>query len=99
MQQLTKEQAIAFYNGGEWKDWTDEQIVRFQLYQDLVCLPFDRFHQAIEAVLNRPVWTHEFGKKDLIIAEYEGRRERPSMEEIIAQIPPEKLIVLKVDES
>jgi hypothetical protein len=24
---------IAIYDSGEWKDWTDEDIVKFQLYQ------------------------------------------------------------------
>ena len=57
MKQLTKEQAIAIFNGGEWKDWSDEEIVKFQLYQDRLCVPFDKFHEAMESVLGRPVWT------------------------------------------
>ena len=50
MEQLTKEQAIAFAESGEWKSWTDEQIVRFQLFQDKLCMDFGRFHEAMEIV-------------------------------------------------
>jgi len=38
----------------------DEEIVKFQLFQDCLAIPFDRFHAAIEKVLKRPVYTHEF---------------------------------------
>lgn len=91
MKQLTKEQAIAIAEGGEWKDWTDEEIVRFQMYQDRLCVDFSRFHQAVEAVLGRPVFTHEFAFPRLR-EEYEGRWPAPTFEEIISLIPAEKLI-------
>jgi hypothetical protein len=32
MRQLTKEEAIKFSESGIWKEWSDEQIVRFQLF-------------------------------------------------------------------
>ena len=94
MEQLTKEQAIAIYEGGEWKDWSDEEIVKFQLFQDCLAVPFDRFHQAIEKVLNRPVWTHEFAFRDNLIAEYKKERPAPTFEDILNLIPKEKLIVV-----
>ena len=87
MKQLTKNQAIALYEGGEWKDWTDEEIVIVQLYQDKLCLPFSRFHKAIEHVLMRPVWTHEFTNSAALRAEYEGKRPAPTLQEIMALIP------------
>ena len=34
MEKLTKEQVINVYNSEEWKNWTDEEIVKFQLFQD-----------------------------------------------------------------
>lgn len=94
MEQITKEQAIAIYDGGEWKDWTDEDVVRFQLYQDRLALPFSRFQLAMEKVLGRSVWTHEFAFRDGLIAEYEGRRPKPTFGDILALIPKEKRIML-----
>jgi hypothetical protein len=94
MKQLTKEQAIAIYEGGEWKDWTDEELVRFQLFQDCLAVPFSRFHEAIEKVLDRPVWTHEFAYRDSLIDEYQKEHPAPTFEEIISLIPKDKLITI-----
>lgn len=96
MKQLTKEQAIAFAESGEWKDWTDEEIVRFQLYQKKLCMDFHRFHLAVGKVLGREVYTHEFANWDAIVAEYEGERTAPTFEEIINMIPEEKRILIGV---
>ena len=96
MKQLTKEQAIKFAESGIWKDWTDEQIVRFQLFQRKLCMDFSRFHKAVEGVLNRPVYTHEFGLDyDGIVKEYLGVKKAPTFDEIINLIPEEKRILIK----
>lgn len=81
MNQLTKEQAIEFYERGEWRSYTDRQIVDLQLYQEYLCVPFDRFHEAMEKVLDRPVWTHEFGNFHRLTDEYEGRRPKATISE------------------
>jgi len=99
MKQLTREQAIAISQSGEWKDWTDEEIVRFQLFQDRLAIPFSRFHEALENVLGRPVYTHELGLAyDKIVDEYQRERAAPTFHEIISLIPPDKLIVLGLDD-
>lgn len=96
LKQLTKEQAIAFANSKEYENWTHDQIVRFQLFQRLMCMPFDKFHEAIEAVLDRPVFTHEFADSDSLKREYLGDKQAPTMEEIITMIPAEKRIIIGV---
>jgi len=97
MEQLTTEQAIAFAESGVWKEWDNEQIVRFQLFQSKLCMPFSRFHEAIEKVLDRPVYTHEFGlNPDGIKEEYLGTKQAPTLEEIINLIPEEKRLVIGV---
>ena len=96
MKQLTEKQAIEFGNSGVWKEWTPEQIVRFQLFQDRLCMPFDKFHEAIEKVLKRPVFTHEFGSHSNIIKEYLGAKEPPTFDEIINLIPESKRIILSL---
>jgi len=67
---LSEEEAIAFANSGVWKEWNSEEIVEFQLFQECLAMPFDIFHAAIEEVLGRLIFTHEFTRDDLLQAEY-----------------------------
>lgn len=94
MKQLTKKQALAFYDSKVWETWTDEQIVRFQLFQRLLCIPFSRFHEAVEKVLGRPVFTHEFAAEGHIEKEYLGEKPAPTFDEILALIPKDKQILI-----
>ena len=97
--QLTKEQAIALYESRLWESWSDEELARFQFYQNKLCVPFGRFHKGMEKLLGRPIWTHEFAFKDKLQEELEGKRAAPTMEEIINLIPEEKRIVIGIDRS
>lgn len=94
MEQVTREQAILIHDSKEWESWTDEEIVKFQLYQDRLCIPFGRFHQAIEVVLDRPVWRHEFAFIDRLRDEYLTLAPPPTLEEILNLIPEEKRIII-----
>lgn len=89
--QLTKEEAIAIYAVEDWKGWDAETIVKLQLFQDHLCVPFDVFHKAMEEILDRPVWIHEF-----VILRAEYLKTKPSFEEIVSLIPPDKLIIVTV---
>ena len=93
---MTEEAAKRFYDSGEWKNWTHEELARFQLIEDRLCVPFEVFHEAVEKVLGRSVWTHEFGmNRDGLIAELFGGP-APSMQEIVEMIPADKRIVLEI---
>ena len=96
MKQLTEEQAIRFAESGLWEGWTDEQIVRFQLYQRKVCVDFGRFMTALTKVLGRSVYTHELAGSNLdnIKREILGDKQPPTLEDIMELIPKEKRIVL-----
>ena len=97
MKQLTEEQAIKFYKSKIWDEWDDEKIVRFQLFQKKLCVEFSRFHQALESVLKRPVFTHELGLSfDKIVLEYLGERQPPTLDEIIELIPEEKRMLIQL---
>ena len=98
MKQLTKEQAILFSKNQIWAEWSNDEIVKLQLFQDKLCIPFSRFHEAINKVLGRPVYTHEFTTSNHknLIKEYLGEKEAPTLEEIINLIPKEKRIILKL---
>jgi hypothetical protein len=96
--QLTKEEAIALHDSGEWKKWSHEQRAVFQMNQECLCMPFGVFHEAVEKALGRPVWTHEFGLNvEGLKAELAGKQDAPTMAEIIGLIPAEKLLVVAKD--
>lgn len=85
--QLSQEQATSIFESKEWESWSAEEIVRFQLFQTRLCIPFRKFHESVEAVLGRPVYTHEFAYPDNLINEYIGKKESPTLKEIIELIP------------
>ena len=99
VRQLTRDEAIEFAEAGEWRSWTPAQRGAFQLQQRRLCMDFASFHEGVEALLGRPVWTHEFASSDALIAEWKGLNDAPTFEEIIALLPQEKLIVVEVPES
>jgi hypothetical protein len=94
--QLTREQAVAMAKSNVWKEWTSEQVVRFQMFQERLCMDFSHFHKCVEDVLGRPVFTHEFCFRDDMVREYLGEKEAPSFEDIINLIPSEKRIIIGV---
>ena len=87
------------FNSDIWKVWNHEQIVRFQLFQEKLCMDFSRFHEAMEAVLGRPIYTHEFGLNyDGLVEEYLGVKKAPTMDEIINLIPEEKRLIIGINQ-
>ena len=95
MKQLTKEQAIAFADSKVYKDMTYKEIAEFQINQELLCMPFNIFHEAVEKTLDRSVFTHEFGlNSEGIKAEIMEGKDPPSFEEILNLIPEDKRVVV-----
>ena len=95
---IGREAAIKLANSGWWKTKTHREIVSFQLFTQELSCPFTVFHEAIEKVLGRPVFTHEFGSMgyDRLVAEFLGEKPAPTMDEIINLIPEDKRILLVV---
>jgi len=89
--------AVKLANSGWWNFATNEQIVDFQLNEERLCMPFDRFQEAVEKVLGRSVWTHEFARPENLRAELVGDRPRPTFQEICDMIPEDKRVVLDLD--
>jgi len=97
MEQLSKEQAMAFAKNKLYTAMTDRKKAEFQLLQDRLCMPFSVFHEAIEATLERPVYTHEFGlNREGLLDELCGEGHASTLEEIINMIPAEKQIIVAV---
>ena len=96
MKQLTKEQAINLYKSKVYENWTDEQVVRLQLFQKKLCVDFNRFHIALNNVLGRPVYTHDLCLNyDDIVSEYLGTTPPPTLDEILNLIPKEKQFIIE----
>ena len=97
MKQLTREQAIELAKSKVYENWTNKEIVRFQLFQEKLCMDFSRFHEALEKVLDRPIFTHEIAMNyDGIVSEFLGEKDSPTFEEIIELIPKDKRVVIGV---
>ena len=94
MEQLTEKEAIQFHNSKLWEDMSAHEKVSLQLFQELLCMPFDVFHEAIEECLGRPVFTHEFAYIEMLRQEFLGEKESPTLEGIINLIPEEKRLLV-----
>jgi len=95
---MTKDEAIALAESGFWHEMSARDIATFQLYEDMLCMPFTVFHEAIEKTLGRPVYTHEFAFPGLLKKELRGEREAPTLEEIINLIPADKRVIIVAKE-
>lgn len=70
---MNKAEALVKFATKWWETATPDEIVRFQLYEPRLCMPFAAFHAAVEKVLGRPVWTHEFADADRLRVEFESK--------------------------
>jgi len=94
---LTSEQAKELYATGWWKDLTPREIVKFQLFEPMLCMPWGEFCTALNNALGRGVMTHELGMNlEGIQKEFLGEAPPPTLEDIINLIPAAKRIVVKV---
>ena len=70
VRRLTKKSAIELENKGFWTKMNNDDIARFQLYQPILCIPFNIFQGCLEKLFDRPIQLLEFGLSNLIL-EYE----------------------------
>jgi hypothetical protein len=92
---MNKKQAIKLGESKFWETMSHKEIAMFQMFEPLLCIPFDVFHEAMEKTLNRPIHTYEFGENfDGLKQELLGEKQAPTMEEIINMIPEEKRILI-----
>ena len=92
---LTYEQAVALGHSRWWEHIPVEEAALFQLGEPKLCMDFAAFHEGVEKLLGRPVWTHEFADMDALKAELRGDRVAPTPEEVLAMIPVSKRIVVE----
>jgi len=94
---MTKEEAITLGETKFWEKMTPREIAMFQLFEPLLCMPFEVFHEALEKTLGRPVFTHELGLNYAgLKLEIMGNTPAPSLDEILNLIPADKRVVLVI---
>lgn len=93
-EQLTRDQAVSFAESGAWEKLELKERAQFQLGQECLCMPLSAFHESVEALLGRPVWTHEFADSERLSAEAEGHAPKPTMDEIISLLPGTPIILV-----
>jgi hypothetical protein len=72
--EMTQEKAAELGATGWWKDMDQKEVARLQLAQPRLFMDFTDFVRAVEKLLNRGVWTHEFTKPQVLIAEAESKK-------------------------
>jgi hypothetical protein len=95
MEQLSRAAAKELFVSGFWEGMSAREIALFQLSQERLCIPFGVFHEATEEALGRSVWSHEFAKGDLLMAELLGDRTAPTFQEIVDMVPRGKRILVE----
>lgn len=68
--QFMRDEAINFATSERWRLLTVEEGALFQLRQDCLCMPLDRFMDGMNRLLGRPVFLHEFADPDALWTEY-----------------------------
>jgi len=94
---MTRDEAISLAKTEWWKGLSDRDVVGFQLFEDKLCMDFGTFHEIIERVMGRPIFTHEFAyanDPNGLKAEFLGIAPKRSLEDIINLIPEEKRVVV-----
>ena len=89
---MTRNQAIKFSKAWEKKGWDkfDKLILaRFQLGESFLAVPWGMFHESVELLLGRPVWTHEFANYQSLIDEYESGK-NISLFDVFDKLPKDK---------
>lgn len=97
---MTQDQAIALAESKWWENATSHEIVGFQLFENQLCMDFSAFHKAVEEVLGRPVFTHEFASSwnEQLKKEFLGEAKPRTLQDILDLIPEEKRIIVRFTE-
>lgn len=92
--ELTREQALALYATGWWRDLNVRVVAEFQLSIHTLCMPWAEYHGAVVLALGREVYTHEFVDPETLLRELRGDKPAPTIAEILRMLPEDKRIVV-----
>jgi hypothetical protein len=86
MKELTPDESKAFFDNKIWEKLSIIERAWFQLYQPYLSMPFGEFHGAMEKLLDRPVWTHEFAFPDELKVEAINKQ-KINFEQVLDKLP------------
>jgi hypothetical protein len=66
---------------------TKEQAAIIGAFTGYLCGPFSDMHEYVEKIMERPVWTHEMGNKE-IMEEIKKRAKADFLEIVAEEIKP-----------
>ncbi|MFZ2414425.1 MAG: hypothetical protein WAW33_00230 [Minisyncoccia bacterium] len=83
-----------------WESSDPFEIAWGQLNEPILVMDIGKYMEALNTVLDRPVYNHELTSSNLekLREEIRGNRPAPSLEEIIKMIPEEKRIIVELSE-
>lgn len=97
---MTRNQAIKFSKAWEKKGWDKfdkKTLARFQLNERYLAVPWSLFHESVELLLGRPVWTHEFANCQSLINELQPGK-KISLCDVFDKLPKDKpKIIIGID--
>ena len=53
--------AMQKYDTRWWESRNPVEVARYQVFEDILMTDFSTFHEGVEKLVGRPVYTHEFG--------------------------------------
>jgi hypothetical protein len=75
----------------------EERAAEFDSWGPVLEIDFGKFHQRMEELVGRPVWTHEFARPELLRHEI-ATNTHPTMEGVVAKLPPDKPVIVVTDD-
>lgn len=94
--EMTLQEANTMLESKWWINKSNDEITKRQLFNDRLIMPWGLFHTAVEKSLGRGVYSHEFARPENLRKEFLGLADAPSMQDILDQIPKEKLVIVKI---
>lgn len=56
-----KNAMLPYENNYWWESEDPVQIAMYQIFENILMVDFDKFHEGLEIIVGRPVFTHELG--------------------------------------
>lgn len=78
---------------------TEERVAEFDSWGPILEIDFDKFHERMQELVGRPVWTHEFARPEYLRNEILTGT-HPTMDGVLAKLPADKpVIVVEVEDA
>lgn len=95
---LAQETAVALYEASWWKSFGLQESAVLQLHQDRLCMPINKFKEALSFAFGRTIFSHELRDPDRLKAELSSLKKAPTFQEVLDMIPLEKRVVVEFDQ-